>query len=242
MNSTLVLTSMSDFICNSENCLSWLIILLNIFTIFYLVFCAWFRVTKAVRIAGFVWAASLAIGVVVIVIFHACLFTILSAVFSALVIIAVLSVALNKNEFVEEANGSYVIHKTDKDNYVFAIYDDRKKIVAKSCYKYASIDEAKEAIELCKKNSKDIALEDRKNGWVGIANHPKFELEEKDGLFSFVLSLSPTSKVLKSEMYEKVDKCCRGMKIAASIVKSNKTYFAEQELLSDDMFLALNNK
>ena len=126
---------MNNLVCSQDECLCWIIILLNILTVFYLVFCAWFKVTKPVKVLGYVWASALTIGAVAIVAIHTCIFTILSAVFTALVVMAVLSVVFNKGVFervdTEEkplkASGSYVIHKTDKNNYAFIIYDNKKK-------------------------------------------------------------------------------------------------------------------
>ena len=42
--------------CNASECLSWIIVLFNILTVFYLAFCAWFKITKTVKLFGWVWA------------------------------------------------------------------------------------------------------------------------------------------------------------------------------------------
>ena len=237
-------TGLSNFACSAEECLSWIIILLNILTIFYLVFCAWFKVTKAVRVIGYVWASALAVGSVAVVALHTCIFTILSTVFTGLVIMAVLSVAFNKGVFANEseeekpvkASGCYVIHKTDKDNYAFVLYDNKKIALAKSCFKYTSISETKEAIELCRKNGFIAAVEDRTKNWIEFVNHPKFELVNKDGKYSFTMSLINETIIIKSETFDDYEQCKKTMESAISAVKSEKLYFAENEVLSDGQF------
>ena len=237
-------TGLSNFACSAEECLCWIIILLNILTIFYLVFCAWFKVTKAVRVIGYVWASALAVGSVAVVALHTCIFTILSTVFTGLVIMAVLSVAFNKGAFANESeeekrvkvSGSYVVHKTDKNNYAFIIYDNKKNALAKSCFKYVSISETKEAIELCRKNGFIAAVEDRTKNWIEFVNHPKFELVNKDGKFSFTMSLINETIIIKSETFDEYEQCKKTMESAISAVRSEKIYFAEREVLSDERF------
>ena len=217
---------------------------MNILTIFYLVFCAWFKVTKSVRVIGYVWASALAVGSVAVVALHTCIFTILSTVFTGLVIMAVLSVAFNKGVFTNEseeekhvkASGSYVIHKTDKDNYAFILYANKKSMLAKSCFKYASISEAKEAIELCRKNGFIAAVEDRTKNWIEFVNHPKFELVNKEGKYSFSMSLINETVIIKSETFDEYEQCKKTMESAISAVRSEKIYFAEREVLSDEQF------
>lgn len=237
-------TGLSNFACSAEECLCWIIILLNILTIFYLVFCAWFKVTKAVRVIGYVWASALAVGSVAVVALHTCIFTILSTVFTGLVIMAVLSVAFNKGAFANESeeekrvkvSGSYVVHKTDKNNYAFIIYDNKKNALAKSCFKYVSISETKEAIELCRKNGFIAAVEDRTKNWIEFVNHPKFELVNIDGKFSFTMSLINETVIIKSETFDDYEQCKKTMESAILAVRSEKIYFAEREVLSDERF------
>ena len=73
--------------CDSTDCLSYIISLLDILTVLYLSYCASFRVNKGVRIFGWVWAATVAIIAI-----HTCLFTLVSALFTALVLMALFGV------------------------------------------------------------------------------------------------------------------------------------------------------
>ena len=235
------MTGISSFMCSAEDCLCWIIVLLNILTIFYLVFCAWFKITKFVRLIGYIWASVLAVGSVIIVAIHTCIFTLLTTVFSALVIFAVLSVALNKGIFAQDSKedkpkGSYVIHKTDKDNYAFAIYNNKKEVLAKSYYKYSSMEEVKKAILACRELGLKASVQDRTKEWVDMVDYPKFELLKKEESYCFFLLASDEVRVLKSVLYSEYEPCRKSMKSATSAVKSTKIYFAENELLSDDIF------
>ena len=247
MNLILTSNGLSSIICSADECLCWIIVLLNILTIFYLVFCAWFKVTKTVRIAGYVWASALAVGSITVLPIHTCIFTILSTVFSGLVIMAVLSVAFNKGAFAnddeeERPQGSYVVHKTDAGNFTFVVYDNKKQAIAKSCFKYASIDEAKAAINACRKNGSIASIEDRTQSWIEFVNYPKFELVNDNGKFSFSLAIGENSKVIKSESFDEYEECKKAMKKTASAVKTTKVYFAEHEVLLDNMFDEPNKK
>lgn len=239
---------MEKLVCSQDECLSWIIILLNILTVFYLVFCSWFKVTKAVKAIGYAWASALTVGTVAVVALHTCIFTILSAVFTALIIMAVLSVVFDKGIFertgVEEkqvkSTGSYVIHKTDKDNFAFVLYDNKKSPIAKSCFKYNSIDETKAAIELCRKNGYIAAVEDKTKSWIEFVNHPKFELTVKDEIYSFVMSLTSDTVIIKSENFNNYEQCEKTMRTAISAVRTEKVYYAEREILADGQFKSLN--
>ncbi len=243
-------TGLSNIACSAEECLSWIIILLNILTVFYLVFCAWFKVTKTVKIIGYVWASALAVGTVAVVAAHACIFTILSAVFSALIIMAVLSVVFNKNviynteendesEKPQKISGAYVIHRTDDNKFVFLLYNGKKVAVSKSRYKYDSVDDVKKAIAVCRENGLFVAVENKTKSWIEFVNHPKFIMYEKDGKFCFHMTLADESIFLLSETFDVNELCEKAMNDAVSAVKSEKMYYSEKEVLAGSLFSSL---
>lgn len=78
--------------CDSTDCLSYIISLLDILTVLYLAYCASFRVNKGVRIFGWVWAAVVIAATVAIIAIHTCLFTLVSALFTALILMALFGV------------------------------------------------------------------------------------------------------------------------------------------------------
>lgn len=233
-----------DLACAADDCLCWIIILLNILTVFYLVFCAFFVVTKPVKVIGYVWASALAVGTVALVALHTCIFTILASVFTALILMAVLSVVFGKGVLertdVEvkqiKPSGSYVIHKTDKDNYAYVLYDNKKSAIAKSCETYKSIEETKAAIEVCRNCGRIAAVEDKTQKWIEFVNHPKFILSGSVGSYSFVMTLTSETVILQSETFGDYEQCKKIMQSAMSAVLSEKVYFAEREVLSDSQF------
>ena len=92
--------------CDSTDCLSYIISLLDILTVLYLSYCASFRVNKGVRIFGWVWAAIVVAATVTIIAIHTCLFTLVSALFTALVLMALFGVTFesitNERKMKEE--------------------------------------------------------------------------------------------------------------------------------------------
>ena len=91
-----------DLLCNANECLAWIFIIINFMTVFYLAFCMFYKLDKVVKTIGFVWSGMVAIGSTVLVSLHTCIFTILSTVFTALLIFAVLYVLLkNKVEIIK---------------------------------------------------------------------------------------------------------------------------------------------
>ena len=78
--------------CESTDCLSYIISFIDILTVLYLSYCASFRVNKGVRIFGWVWAALVVAATVTIIAIHTCLFTLVSALFTALVLMALFGV------------------------------------------------------------------------------------------------------------------------------------------------------
>ncbi len=248
-------TGLSNIACSAEECLSWIIILLNILTVFYLVFCAWFKVTKTVKIIGYVWASALTVGTIAVVAVHTCIFTILSAVFTGMILMAVLSVVFNKGVFAKEEKedekekektekpqrplGAYVIHRTDDNKYVFVLYNNRKTFIAKSIYKYASIEETKKAIAVCRENGFFASVENKTKSWIEFVNHPKFIMFEENGKFLFKMTLADETVIVMSEPFEVNEQCEKSMKEAVSIVKSEKMYYSEKEVLAGSLFSVL---
>ncbi|HAE88387.1 MAG TPA: hypothetical protein DCG79_00780 [Clostridiales bacterium] len=97
---------LTKFACSGTDCLSYIISLIDIFTVLYLAYCASFRVNKGVRIFGWVWAAAVIAATVTIVAIHTCLFTLVSALFTALILMALFGVTFesisNKKEEPKE--------------------------------------------------------------------------------------------------------------------------------------------
>ncbi len=106
---------LTKFACESTDCLSYIISLIDILTVLYLAYCASFRVNKGVRIFGWVWAALVIAATVTIVALHTCLFTLVSALFTALVLMALFGVTFEGIASKKEENAD----KKDEDNKPF---------------------------------------------------------------------------------------------------------------------------
>jgi len=106
---------LTKFACESTDCLSYIISLIDILTVMYLAYCASFRVNKGVRIFGWVWAALVIAATVTIVALHTCLFTLVSALFTALVLMALFGVTFEGIASKKEENAD----KKDEDNKPF---------------------------------------------------------------------------------------------------------------------------
>ena len=240
-------TGLSKIACSAEECLSWIIILLNILTVFYLVFCAWFKVTKTVRIIGYVWGSALAVGTIAVVAVHTCVFTILSAVFTGLILMAVLSIVFDKGVLAAvkkddeeekplKAAGAYVIHRTDDNKYTFLLYNAKKVAVCKANYKFDTLEEVKKAIAVCRENGLFVAVENKTKSWIEFVNHPKFIMFEENGKFRFHMTAADSSIILLSEVFEINEKCEKTMNEAVLAVKSDKMYYSEKDVLSGRLF------
>ena len=236
--------------CNASECLSWIIVLLNILTVFYLAFCAWFKVTKAVKLSGFVWTAITVCTTVIILFFHTCIFTIISAVFTALISMATLSVVFNHKlqkaenitEVDNEIKGYYVIFNTTDKKYAFRLYDKTKKYFMTSCYKYNSLEEVKKAITICRKNGIDVMLEDQTAEWIKSVNLPKFVMAEYQNKYYNEYIISNELTMLKSIFYSDIVVCTKCVNKVMNAVLSDELFISKDILDGDDFKNEVTNE
>lgn len=80
--------------CTDSRCLFWILIVLDIFAVVYLIFCAVGQVGRIRKIIGWVVAAVLLCSAAAIVVIHTCTYTILTAVFTVLVLLAFFAIVL----------------------------------------------------------------------------------------------------------------------------------------------------
>ena len=154
---------MKSLACSGSECLCWILVLFNILAVFYLVFCSFWKVSKLVKINGFVYAGILICVTILILFFHTCIYTLLATVFTGMMLMAILSIILPQQEEPREKTekvkapkpiGAYVISETFEGWFAFGLYDSKKKNLINSTYAYSSIEEAKEAIASCQENGK----------------------------------------------------------------------------------------
>ena len=164
-------TWLNSLTCTAEECLSWIIVLLNILTVFYLAYCAWFKVKKGVKVFGWIWAGLLTVATVAVVFFDTCIFTLLCAVFSGLAVMAILSVVFNNDDNVSTPasdvntgsagtnvqlgatvsnitnvnRGSYKIMQTQDGKYIFVLFNHENRAIATSYFCYYTVADAQPA-------------------------------------------------------------------------------------------------
>ena len=97
----------SALVCNPDECLSYIIVFLNLLTIFYLVYSSYKKVNKITRIFGYIWSCLIMVASVVVLAIHTCIFTIAGTIFSGMAIIAVLSMIFESKK-AENVNAKNV--------------------------------------------------------------------------------------------------------------------------------------
>ena len=233
--------SFSDLLCDVDQCLSYIIILLNILTVFYLAFTS-NRQTVFTRILGTIWTLALAGGTGYIVYLHTCLFTLLCSLFSLLGILAILTAICSRNYAKNSeskqkdpykklhkarGNGCYVIYGTDDQNFVFALHDKKKRLIAKSVYKYKTMDEVRDAIDLCREAGLEAQLDNSTLNWRIDIEHPKFRVYLKNRKYYADLALDEEFIILKSEPIATPKKAIELAKLAISCIDSDIVFFAK---------------
>ena len=244
----------SSLMCNTDECLSFIIVFLNLLTIFYLVYSSYKKITKITRIFGYFWSCLIMCASVAVLAIHTCIFTIAGTVFTGMAIIAVLSMIFESKKetsttFAEVEDkkkdvGCYVIFPTTDNNFVFGLHNKKNALLAMSKYKYKTGEEAKNAINLSKMNGQECEFEDLTADWVVDAKHPKFRmfLTEKGYAFEFAVNAKLT--ILKSDAIEDASTCLKMVKEARICVTSNILYLAtsKKDIKNGKKFVAYSQK
>ena len=228
----------SGLICNASECLSFIIVFLNLLTIFYLVYSSYRKITNITIIFGYVWSCFIMCASIVVLAIHTCIFTIGGTIFTGMAIVAVLSMIFeNKNKIKNQPDyeekkknvGSYVIYPTTDNNFVFGLHNRWKQLLAMSKYKYRTIEEVKEAINIAKLNGNGCDFEDSTKNWVIDAKHPMFKMYSKKQKYFFELAVNENFVILKSEAIDDCFICSTMAKQAKKCVTTNALYFANSK-------------
>lgn len=225
-----------------------MIILLDIFAIFYLVFVSFYRVTRLVRMIGWIWVGVLITADVIIVAIHPCIITLLCILFTIMIMTAILSVVLPSIDYQEvheqiEDNqrpkkdakvGSYVIREIDKNKYCFDIYDRQDKFLVRSYNCYKTVSDVKEAIRMARRNGEIADVEDRTANWIKEVNHPKYEMNKENDLYYFKLSIDTLSIMFKSDSFKTLQECKKQLEKTIKAVQSLAVYISVEKLSSDE--------
>nr|MBO4517797.1 hypothetical protein [Clostridia bacterium] len=233
---------------NTEKCLCWLIILLDIFAIFYLVFVSFYKVTEFAKMLGWICIGVLITADVIIVAIHPCILTLLCILFTIMIMAAILSVVLpgaGVSATVEQSGGaqrpknntkcgSYVIREIDSKKYCFEIYDKQDRFLVRSCNCYKSVADVKYAISVSRESGIIADVEDRTASWIKEVNHPKFEMFKEGDGYCFRLSLDGKSVIFKSQAYQTLQECKKQLDKTIVAVASTAVYISVEKLSGAD--------
>ena len=230
---------------DTSSCMCWLIVLLDILAIYYLVFVSFYKVTKFVKMIGWLWLGVLITGDVIIVALHPCVLTLLCVMFTIMIMTAILSVVLPsgaaeqvvvqqvqvESKPKEEAKkGSYVIREIDAKKYCFEIYDKQDKLLVRSLDCYKSTADVKQAIEVTRESGKIASIEDRTVNWIKEYNHPKYEMMKEGSSYIFRLSLDAKTVMFKSPNYQSLQECKKQLDKTVAAVASTAVYLSVERL------------
>lgn len=229
---------------NPEKCFCWLIILLDIFAIFYLVFVSFYKVTRLVRMIGWIWIGVLITADIIILAIHPCILTLLCILFTIMIMAAMLSVVLpnagnwempektgdDEKPKKKEKCGSYVVREIDPQKYCFELYDPQNRLLVRSLHCYLSVGDVKQAIASTRESGQIADVEDRTVDWIKEVNHPKFELFKDGEKFRFQLSSDSSFVIFRSKPFASLQECKKQMDKTIAAVASLAVYISVEKL------------
>ena len=82
--------------CSGTECFCWILVLFNILAVFYLVFCSFWKVSRLVKIFGWVHSGVLICIAIITLFYHTCIYTLLATLFTGMMLLAILSIVLQQ--------------------------------------------------------------------------------------------------------------------------------------------------
>ena len=234
---------LKNLVCSGNECFCWILVLINIFAVFYLVFCSFWKISGLVKLSGWVYSGVLIGATVLVLFFHACIYTLMAAVFTGMILMAILSIILpqqqdsyENREKVNSLNkkGAYVISQTDDGWFAFELYVGKKKLLASSTYAYRSIEEAKEAIASCRENGKIAETEDRSGPWIQEKYIPKFELYKCENTYGFSLRVFEEDSIIHSKTFSMLASCLNFLEATKAHIDTTEIYMSLEKIGGDN--------
>ena len=225
--------------CSGTECFCWILVLFNIFAVFYLVFCSFWKVSKLVKIFGWVHSGVLICVAIATLFYHTCIYTLLATIFTGMMLMAILSIILpqqseprTKTEKVKPPKpmGAYVISETYDGWFVFGIFDAKRKNLINSTYAYDSVEKAKEAIHNCRENGLIAETEDRSGSWIQEKYIPKFEVCKYGERYGFSLYIVEEDSIVHSEEFDKLSSCLARLEKVRENIGTTEIYMAVDKL------------
>ena len=239
---------MKSLACAGTECFCWILVLLNIFAVFYLVFCSFWKVSRLVKLSGWVYSGVLIGATILILFFHTCIYTLLATVFTGMMLMAILSIILPQQGEVREKaekekapapQGAYVISETFDGWFVFGLYDSKRKRLIKSTYAYESIECAKAEIASCRENGMIAETEDRSGNWIEEKFIPKFEICKYGDKYGYSLIDLENKPILCSDKFAKLGACLSNLDKVKENIDTTLLYMS-MDKVSDKGYEKLN--
>lgn len=236
---------LDSLVCSGTSCASWILILLSIFAVFYIAFFSFYKPTKMIKIFGLIYSGVMLLGMIVVLIFHVCLFTLLCSVFILMLAMAILPITMRngaQNDLSESEEkkekkpkkkkdrGGFVITQVTTGGYVVSLYNQHGKCLATTKTVFQNIRDAKKQILVFREFGKNAPLENRTNDLVGEIRFPKFKMIEKDDIFYFNFSIDRSGPVFVSKAYETNKECLKSATEAQRAIESNKVFMSTSKL------------
>ena len=228
--------------CSGSECLCWIMVLFNIFAVFFLVFCSFWKISRMVKLSGWVYSGVL-IGVTILILFfHTCIYTLLAALFTGMMLMAILSIILpHEGEPREKAEkikapkpmGAYVISETLDGWFAFGLYDSKRKNLVNSTYAYESVQSAKEAIASCRENGTIAETEDRSWLWIQEKYIPKYEIYKDGEMYGFSLRVFEEDSIIHSDKFVKIGPCLSLLDKVKANIASSDIYMSVEKISGD---------
>ena len=225
--------------CSGTECFCWILVLFNILAVFYLVFCSFWKVSKLVKIFGWVHSGVLICVAIATLFYHTCIYTLLATLFTGMMLMAILSIILpqqseprTKTEKVKPPKpmGAYVISETYDGWFVFGIFDAKRKNLINSTYAYDSVEKAKEAIHNCRENGLIAETEDRSGSWIQEKYIPKFEVCKYGERYGFSLYIVEEDSIVHSEEFDKLSSCLARLEKVRENIGTTEIYMSVDKL------------
>lgn len=145
-------------------CVAWISITACIVSLATLAALTFFRCNKTARLAVSVWNVVAVVCSVVVLVLHACVFSVVATVFAALLCAFALAIFFRneKPQFSLGNDGAYVVFERD-GKVELLLFDDQNKLLAKSPTLFDSAEEAKRYAAKCIAAAKIAVLRDGEN-------------------------------------------------------------------------------
>lgn len=145
-------------------CVAWISLTACLVSLATLAALTFFRCNKTARLAISVWNVVAVVCSVVVLVLHACVFSIVATVFAALMCAFALAIFFRneKPQFSLGSDGAYVVFERD-GKVELLLFDNQNKLLAKSPVLFDSAEDAKRYAAKCIAAAKVAVLRDGEN-------------------------------------------------------------------------------